>query len=53
MDGSFVNVWLVVFPAASASLKERQDYEDILHDMLRTGKKTGEAAPRAAPGSGR
>lgn len=43
-DGSFVNMWLVVFPAASASLKERQDYEDILRDMLRTGKKTEEPA---------
>lgn len=33
---SFVNLHLVVFPASSASLKERQDYDDILRDMLRT-----------------
>jgi hypothetical protein len=32
---SFVNVHLVVFPSASASFKERQDYDDILTDMLR------------------
>ncbi|MCK9686038.1 hypothetical protein [Scleromatobacter humisilvae] len=32
---SFVNVHLVVFPAGAASLKERQDYDDILTDMLR------------------
>jgi hypothetical protein len=37
-DGSVVDMWLVVFPASSASLKERQDYEDILRDMLRTRK---------------
>ena len=33
---SFVQFHLVVFPAASASFKERQDYDDILLDMLRT-----------------
>lgn len=32
---SFVILNLVVFPAASASFKERQDYDDILMDMLR------------------
>jgi hypothetical protein len=32
---TFVNFHLVVFPAASASFKERQDYDDILIDMLR------------------
>jgi hypothetical protein len=32
---SFVTLHLVVFPAASASFKERQDYDDILLDMLR------------------
>jgi hypothetical protein len=32
---SFVQFYLVVFPAASASFKERQDYDDILIDMLR------------------
>ena len=32
---SFVKLHLVVFPAASASFKERQDYDDILLDMLR------------------
>jgi len=32
---SFLKLHLVVFPAASASFKERQDYDDILLDMLR------------------
>jgi hypothetical protein len=32
---SFVKFNLVVFPGASASFKERQDYDDILLDMLR------------------
>jgi len=31
---TFVNFHLVVFPAASASFKERQDYDDILREML-------------------
>ena len=39
---SFVKFHLVVFPAASASYKERQDYDDILIDMLRAkGKRIG------------
>jgi len=38
---SFVQFHLVLFPAASASFKERQDYDDILLDMLRAkGKQT-------------
>lgn len=32
---SFAQMSLVVFPAASASFKERQDYDDILLDILR------------------
>jgi hypothetical protein len=32
----FVGLSLVIFPAASASFKERQDYDDILLDMLRS-----------------
>lgn len=32
---SSAEVHLVVFPAASASFKERQDYDDIVTDMLR------------------
>ncbi|HKW95162.1 MAG TPA: hypothetical protein VJX92_24980 [Methylomirabilota bacterium] len=32
---SFVQFYLVVFPAAGASFKERQDYDDILGEMLR------------------
>ena len=36
VTNSFVKMHLVVFPAASASFKERQDYDDILLDMLRT-----------------
>jgi hypothetical protein len=35
-DSGYVSFHLVVFPAASASFKERQDYDDILLDMLRT-----------------
>lgn len=37
--------YLVVFPAASASFKERQDYDDILADMLRA-----KANPRGRTG---
>ncbi|HZE10695.1 MAG TPA: hypothetical protein VE034_03835 [Burkholderiales bacterium] len=33
---SYVVLQLVVFPATSASFKERQDYDDILLDMLRS-----------------
>ncbi len=36
---SFVKFHLVVFPAASASFKERQDYDDVLIDMLRASGK--------------
>ncbi len=32
---SFTKIHLVVFPAASASFKERQDYDDVLVDILR------------------
>jgi hypothetical protein len=35
MANSFATLHLVVFPAASASLKERQDFDEILLDMLR------------------
>jgi hypothetical protein len=39
---SFVKLHLVVFPAASASFKERQDYDDILLDKLAAeGRKEG------------
>ncbi len=34
-ENSFVKLHLVVFPGASASFKERQDYDDILLDILR------------------
>lgn len=34
-ESGYVSFHLVVFPAASASFKERQDYDDILLDMLR------------------
>lgn len=36
---SFVKFNLVVFPGASASFKERQDYDDVLLDMLRAREK--------------
>jgi hypothetical protein len=43
---SFVKFHLIVFPAASASFKERQDYDDVLVDMLRaSGRTPGQAAP--------
>jgi hypothetical protein len=32
---SFVKLHLVVFPSSSASLKDRQDYDDVLMEMLR------------------
>ena len=38
---SFVALHLVVFPASSASFKERQDYDDILNDMLRMRTRPG------------
>jgi hypothetical protein len=44
---SFVQFHLVVFPAASASFKERQDYDDILLDMLRAkGKPARQESPQ-------
>jgi len=36
---SIVKLHLVVFPAVSSSFKERQDYDDIYRDMLRTKAK--------------
>lgn len=38
---AFFKLHLVVFPASSASFKERQDYDDILLDMLRMKSKPG------------
>lgn len=35
MANSFATLHLVIFPAASASLKERQDFDEILLEMLR------------------
>ena len=32
---SFAQMHLVVFPSSSASFKERQDYDDVLLDMIR------------------
>jgi hypothetical protein len=43
---NFVQFYLVVFPAASASFKERQDYDDILLDMLRANKPTRRASEK-------
>lgn len=45
-DSGYVSFHLVVFPAASASFKERQDYDDILMDMLRA-----EIKPTGSEGS--
>lgn len=47
---SFVNIHLVVFPAGNASFKERQDYDDILRDMLRTRDEV--PAPASSPSGG-
>jgi hypothetical protein len=38
MANSFATLHLVIFPAASASLKERQDFDEILLDMLRASR---------------
>ena len=45
---SSVRFHLVVFPAASASFKERQDYDDVLIDMLRASR-----SPRLVEASSR
>lgn len=37
---------LVVFPSASASFKERQDYDDVLMDMLRFSGRSGNKEER-------
>jgi hypothetical protein len=37
---NFAKFHLVVFPGAAASFKERQDYDDILNDMLRAKRKS-------------
>jgi hypothetical protein len=42
---SFTKIHLVVFPAASASFKERQDYDDILLDLLRAKARAAANAP--------
>ena len=44
---SFLTMHMVVFPAASASFKERQDYDDILLDMLRASRKYSPQERRA------
>lgn len=43
---SFAQLHLVVFPSSSASFKERQDYDDILLDMVR--QRQGPAAQKEA-----
>lgn len=48
---SFFKMHLVVFPSGSASYKERQDYDDILRDMLRKREEMA-AAPASAPNGG-
>lgn len=49
---SFFSMHLVVFPAGSASFKERQDYDDILRDMLRKRDEVSAPAPASSPGGG-
>lgn len=46
VDNSVVKFHLVVFPAASASFKERQDYDDVLLDMVRSGGRASEGQRR-------
>lgn len=38
------DLYLMVFPASTASFKERQDYDDVLRDMLRARKVTHEGS---------
>ena len=37
---SFAQLYLIVFPSSSASFKERQDYDDILMNMVRQRQQT-------------
>lgn len=48
---SFFKMHLVVFPSGSASFKERQDYDDILRDMLRKRDEVA-ATPASSPSGG-
>jgi len=43
---SAVKFYLVVFPSGSASFKERQDYDDVLTDMLRFSGRGGDKEAR-------
>lgn len=47
---SFFHMHLVVFPSGSASYKERQDYDDILRDMLRQRNADSAQTPTSSPG---
>lgn len=49
---SFFNMHLIVFPSGSASYKERQDYDDILRDMLRKRDEELAQMPAGAPRGG-
>ena len=48
---TFFKMHLVVFPSGSASYKERQDYDDILRDMLRQRDEIA-ATPPSSPSGG-
>lgn len=49
LANSFFQLHVVVFPAGSASFKERQDYDDILSDMLRAQSEQVETASKEKP----
>ena len=40
IDEVYTDLHLTVFPASAASFKERQDYDDVLLDMLRSAART-------------
>jgi hypothetical protein len=43
---SFANLEVVMFPATSASLKERIEYEELLRNMLRNRKRYSDLSAR-------
>ena len=49
---SFFWLHLVAFPAGSASYKERQDYDDVLRDMLRKRDEESARIPISSPSEG-
>ena len=50
---SFANLVVLVFPATSASLKDRIEYDELLHNMLRNRRvyMTNDPSPAGARGA--